>query len=368
MNELKRHKKSDKIKWVVTGIAFVLVFVMLIGMCLQLFGTGKVKPSEWFKKSEQTTSIPMEDKDTDNNGMVVTPANSRVMKLAAKHLSASLDDDNYAAPEGVGTYANANSYTLTATIEPADATNNKVDWSVKLKSGGDASEYVTIATETDGALTATLTCLNPFGEQIIVTCVSRDNSEAKATCTLDYIKRVNNVTLNVSGLGVTGGMYGPKRLISGKAISIGYTVTYGVGTLSGTFSGGVIQSSMVDGLKSACAGAVSASYVPAYSTTFVSANLTSSQTATCTVGDSFAFTSVSSLGNNKGKWSSAFYNYVSANSSVALVTLSMPYTYSYAGHNQADKAGTASLSVSLEASSFLVAVDTVTVSESSFLF
>ena len=50
--ELKRHKKSDKIKWVLTGVAFVLVFVMLVGMCLQLFGKGKVKPSEWFNKTE----------------------------------------------------------------------------------------------------------------------------------------------------------------------------------------------------------------------------------------------------------------------------------------------------------------------------
>ena len=53
MNELKRHKKSDKIKWIFTGIAFLLIAVMLAGVGLQLFGTGKQKPSEWFGKAEE---------------------------------------------------------------------------------------------------------------------------------------------------------------------------------------------------------------------------------------------------------------------------------------------------------------------------
>lgn len=47
---LNRHIRSDKAKWAITGIVLVLIVVMLVGMCLQLFGQGKVKPSEWFKK------------------------------------------------------------------------------------------------------------------------------------------------------------------------------------------------------------------------------------------------------------------------------------------------------------------------------
>lgn len=55
-NELQKHKTSDKIKWAFTFVAFVLVFVMFAGLCMQLFGTGKVKPSEWFKKSESEST------------------------------------------------------------------------------------------------------------------------------------------------------------------------------------------------------------------------------------------------------------------------------------------------------------------------
>ncbi len=52
-NELYRHKKSDRIKWTLTAIAFALSAVLLVSACLQLFGKGKVKPSEWFKKADK---------------------------------------------------------------------------------------------------------------------------------------------------------------------------------------------------------------------------------------------------------------------------------------------------------------------------
>ncbi len=66
-NELQWHKRSDKVKWVLTGIMFFLAFVMIAGLALQVFGTGKTKPSEWFKKqdSEQTEQLPVEDEKGD---------------------------------------------------------------------------------------------------------------------------------------------------------------------------------------------------------------------------------------------------------------------------------------------------------------
>ena len=59
-NELQRHKNSDKIKWALTCAGFALVLVMIAGLCLQIFGKGKTKPSEWFNKSEteQTDTLP----------------------------------------------------------------------------------------------------------------------------------------------------------------------------------------------------------------------------------------------------------------------------------------------------------------------
>lgn len=51
--ELNKHKAKDRIKWILTGLGFLLIVVFLAGLCMQLFAKDdKYKPSEWFKKSE----------------------------------------------------------------------------------------------------------------------------------------------------------------------------------------------------------------------------------------------------------------------------------------------------------------------------
>ena len=46
-NELERHKTNDKIKWILTLLAFILVGVMLAGIICG-----------WFDKKEQTPKEP----------------------------------------------------------------------------------------------------------------------------------------------------------------------------------------------------------------------------------------------------------------------------------------------------------------------
>lgn len=84
-NELQRHKRSDKVKWVLTGIMFFLAFIMIAGLILQVFGTGKVKPSEWFKKSDSEQTEQLSDEGGEN-----ATAHTRVKSMAAT-LSAESD-------------------------------------------------------------------------------------------------------------------------------------------------------------------------------------------------------------------------------------------------------------------------------------
>ena len=100
-------------------------------------------------------------------------------------------------------------YQLTATITPEYATNQAVDWSVAFDNpssawatGKTVTDYVTVTPTSDGALTANVECLQDFGEQIIVTVTSRDNAEATASCTVDYAKRIERVTIS-TGAGYT---------------------------------------------------------------------------------------------------------------------------------------------------------------------
>ena len=61
MNELRRHKKSDKIKWIITAVCFVLLFAFMAGLCVQLFPKNeKYKPSQWVKKPDTEQTQPDE--------------------------------------------------------------------------------------------------------------------------------------------------------------------------------------------------------------------------------------------------------------------------------------------------------------------
>ncbi len=110
---------------------------------------------------------------------------------------------------GIMTIADS-AYTITATLTPADAENKKVTytaaWSNPSSSwatGKNVSDYVTITQETDGALKATLTCKQAFGEKIVVTCKSQANTSATATADLHYKQRTTGYSLKITGLGNT---------------------------------------------------------------------------------------------------------------------------------------------------------------------
>lgn len=81
---------------------------------------------------------------------------------------------------------------VAATISPASATNQEVEWSMDWKnpssafaSGKSVLQYVELQSS---GLKAAIGCIEPFAEQIIVTVTSKDNPSAKATITVDYQK------------------------------------------------------------------------------------------------------------------------------------------------------------------------------------
>ncbi len=65
--ELNRHKRRDRVKWIFTFIALFLAFVMLIALCMQIFGHDKLKPENWFKKPEQTRPENVDKTETALN-------------------------------------------------------------------------------------------------------------------------------------------------------------------------------------------------------------------------------------------------------------------------------------------------------------
>lgn len=97
--------------------------------------------------------------------------------------------------------------TLTANVTPSYATKTAVDWTVAFANpestwatGKTVTDYVTITPIEDGSLTATLECLAPFGEQIIVSVKSRENAEISDTCPIEYMRRVEAVSIHIGDL------------------------------------------------------------------------------------------------------------------------------------------------------------------------
>ena len=140
--------------------------------------------------------------DGDNGGMIVGESHGSGVSL----MSTKIAPADY-AEYGVSPLAET-AYTLTATVEPDNATYKVVDWSVEFNdvssawaTGKTVTDYVTVTPTSDGALTATVECLQAFGEQIYVVVASRDYADVTAKCTVDYKKRVVDADVKITKVG-----------------------------------------------------------------------------------------------------------------------------------------------------------------------
>ena len=181
--ELKRHKTSDTVKWILTLLAFILVGVMLAGIICG-----------WFNKEPEETPVEEDSEQVaviDGDGNVMTSGNVYAMPSNMVFAATAAEISN--ANEGI---------TLTATVLPESEGNKAIDWSASFvnpssswASGKIVTDYVTVVPTSDGALTANVNCLKAFGEQIKITAASRSNPEAKADCILDFARRIVDTAL-----------------------------------------------------------------------------------------------------------------------------------------------------------------------------
>ena len=178
---------SNKARWTATIIAIILAFVGIAAAFVGIFSDGFTNWDKFKPEEEQTETV-------ENGGMIVGDSVGSGISLMSTKIAA----EDYAA-YGVSPLAES-AQTLTATVTPSNATDKTVDWTVawvnassSWANGKTVTDYVTVTPTSDGALTATVECLQAFGEQIKVTVVSRANDSAKAEATVDYEKRLLSV-------------------------------------------------------------------------------------------------------------------------------------------------------------------------------
>ncbi len=213
-------------------LALIIVAGVIVGVVFWDRGNIVFNPIEQEQPNDEE----------DDGGAVIEEGESNGIKL----MSAKIAREDYAA-NGISEQAET-AYQLTATIQPADATDKTVDWSVSFvnpssawASGKTVTDYVTVTPTSDGALTANVENLQAFGEQIKVTVTSRDNAEATAECVVDYVKRVTGISVKLAYQAETINVdsSSEETVIPSSFANLHYsgiTPVEGVGTISDEFT------------------------------------------------------------------------------------------------------------------------------------
>lgn len=177
---MKENTSKNKL-WQIIGVS-ILCAVLVLGAVLGIvFG---------MKNAGADLKAPTDMSDKPDDSVIMETQEENGIKLMSGVATTSAD----------GTITKV----LTATVQPATAANVGYTWSVDFKNasstwstGKSVSDYVTVTQDSSNELKATVTCKKAFGEQVVVKIKSKFTS-ASATCTVDYMKRVEKVTLTIN--------------------------------------------------------------------------------------------------------------------------------------------------------------------------
>lgn len=226
MSDLYNHVKKDKVKWAMTAIAFVIVFVFIIGMLLQFFLPDGKRPLDWFNPKEEQEE-PVDE--ANNGGMVIANSGSSNNISVMSYAITSDEFSEY----GISSLAES-AQVLTATVNPVEATIKDLQWSIawdeeaedeygynlyssdEWYSDGDSdysasnlasigiteNDFVQLAVSED-TLSCTVTCTQAFGCPMVITVKSVNNPSAYDTCSVGYYRRLSNLSVGGNNISLS---------------------------------------------------------------------------------------------------------------------------------------------------------------------
>lgn len=198
-----------KRRGVLGTIALFLVVIIMLGLIGGAVYIGmKTKwYTDWSIFSENSDGGDAENAEgkednsvQDGDGVTLTSGKAYVLPEALIY-SASTAQSSDAG----------NGILVTAVVTPSTAINKNVIWSAKFANPESewaqqkvVTDYFTYVPESNPN-TVLLKCLQPFGEQIILTAASAENSEKTASCTVDFRQKITNVSANIGNVPVNLG-------------------------------------------------------------------------------------------------------------------------------------------------------------------
>lgn len=173
---MKQEKSKTGYGWKAFSL-FLAIVIVLAGILFGIFYmTGDIS----FRDKEQETVAVTEEGDELASGDIVPMQNM-----------------TFATAKSLTTESDAR-VTIKATVMPLQAAT-ELSWTVtfndpasKWATGKTVTDYVTV-TPSASTLTATVQCLQPFGEQIIVTSSADKFEGVTASCTVDFGQRIKTV-------------------------------------------------------------------------------------------------------------------------------------------------------------------------------
>lgn len=173
-------------------VSFLVVAALLTGLVFSALDWWTDKgPSTWGKeeKAEETVYA---------GGMFLEDGNASEGPQTISFVTKALAASEY--PEyGVMATAAESVQQITATVSPADAIDNELEWSIAWENGGSGkwgngktvTEYVS-GSASDDTHTYTLTCHKGFGEVIIVKAQIKGNESVNATKKVQYQQKLKD--------------------------------------------------------------------------------------------------------------------------------------------------------------------------------
>lgn len=185
---MNRERGGVSAAWKAFAIFLAIVLVAAGILTGVFYALGDIT----FGKAEEQSEAA-----TKNGGMV----------LAADEGSGAVVAMSAIAEENFGDYGISESAEsaelVTATLDPADATYTTANWSAawanaesEWASGKTVTDYVTVTPTEDNDLSAAVACLQPFGEQVVVTlAIGGGNNTMSASCIADYAQRIDESSI-----------------------------------------------------------------------------------------------------------------------------------------------------------------------------
>ncbi len=147
------------------------------------------------KNSQANNSTNIESVFTGNGGMEIEDDKISSVRM----MSTTLHPKQYAA-YGVSEQAES-AYTIEATIVPEYMDNFvALEWTAEFQNpdsewaaGKNASDYIKITPTGTLAHSATVECLQAFGEVVVIKAISKDNASIFGSCTCNYLYRYDSI-------------------------------------------------------------------------------------------------------------------------------------------------------------------------------